>query len=519
MIDGPTPWLSQDLRVFKVVKGQPPPAGVDAFAGSTVTDALSYLSTLLTSFNSRPANDSTHPFNSIPSGYDESSLTLLPTVDGTPQGPPSFNFAIAKVRYVAASQPTPDLLRVFFRTFKTQSTSLDFQQGTTYRSGANFAGDTIALLGISPAKELVSIPYYDAGRVDTTAANTPLTKQLEPTSFQLASSAQPTEQWRFFGCLLDFNQPTARFPAQVAGSPDGPWQAGAQSLQDLIRGLHQCLVAEIAYPLDSIPPGANPGSSENLAQRNLAISGSANPGAVESRTVHHTFEVHQTRPPRRGEEGRSSPRLWGDPDELMIAWGDLPGGSIATLYLNPDDAGQVAKLASNSSAVGRVEALGAQTLRLSTDGVTYVPLPKTTRTIPALLTIELPAGVQAGERYGVVVRQISGLSRQVVGTFELSIPVRNAADLLEPEADALAVLRSIEQGLDSHDRWRPVFARYVEQTAGRVRGFGGDPDAIEPSPYGAPHKPKRPSRRSCLIVALLLLVLVALAILLWLLFG
>jgi hypothetical protein len=42
-----------------------------------------------------------------------------------------------------------------------------------------------------------------------------------------------------------------------------------------------------------------------------------------------------------------------------------------------------------------------------------------------------------------------------------------------------------------------VFKRYVDGVVGRVRGLGGDPTAIEPSPYGAgpPAAPCEPEKR------------------------
>jgi hypothetical protein len=38
--------------------------------------------------------------------------------------------------------------------------------------------------------------------------------------------------------------------------------------------------------------------------------------------------------------------------------------------------------------------------------------------------------------------------------------------------------------IPSDDQWRLVFDRYTGQIAERVRGFGGDPDLVEPSPDG-----------------------------------
>lgn len=56
--------------------------------------------------------------------------------------------------------------------------------------------------------------------------------------------------------------------------------------------------------------------------------------------------------------------------------------------------------------------------------------------------------------------------------------------LLEGETRHLSVLRSISRSIPPGDRWRSVFDRYLAVLAGRVRGFGGNPDAVLPSPDG-----------------------------------
>ena len=48
-------------------------------------------------------------------------------------------------------------------------------------------------------------------------------------------------------------------------------------------------------------------------------------------------------------------------------------------------------------------------------------------------------------------------------------------------------------GIPAENRWHSVFTRYLEQIAGRVRVFGGDP-GILPSPTGDPAKPPKDGR-------------------------
>ena len=103
------------------------------------------------------------------------------------------------------------------------------------------------------------------------------------------------ESVTYFGAWLDFNQTTARFPVNPS-SPIGPWTTGLKSIQELIRGMHQCLVAEVSFAGNPIPAGATPASNDNLAQRNLVIDESANPGEAPTRTVAHTLEIKAPRP-------------------------------------------------------------------------------------------------------------------------------------------------------------------------------------------------------------------------------
>jgi hypothetical protein len=83
--------------------------------------------------------------------------------------------------------------------------------------------------------------------------------------------------------------------------------------------------------------------------------------------------------------------------------------------------------------------------------------------------------------------------RRVLGSFQLSIPVERKHALLGPEERLLSVLRWIAKGIPHHNRWHPVFRRYVKQIAGRLSALGGDPNQILPSPSGdrgAEHPPQ-----------------------------
>jgi hypothetical protein len=72
--------------------------------------------------------------------------------------------------------------------------------------------------------------------------------------------------WRAIARELDIDQSVIRRAL-----------ADSHSVLAAITGQHQCLVAEISYDADPVP-GEAPASSDRLAQRNLAVVSSGNPG-------------------------------------------------------------------------------------------------------------------------------------------------------------------------------------------------------------------------------------------------
>ena len=135
----------------------------------------------------------------------------------------------------------------------------------------------------------------------------------------------------FFGCWLDIDQPATNpnaqlFPAVIFGDAAGPFGGLGPLLpiQSFAKSDHQCLIAEISYDIDPIPTGADPASTDKLAQRNLSFVNVPNPGQPLSRLAPQTFEA---RP--------SPPRLRADrkPDELRLDFSQLPHGCFATVYL------------------------------------------------------------------------------------------------------------------------------------------------------------------------------------------
>jgi hypothetical protein len=315
------------------------------------------------------------------------------------------------------------------------------------------------------------------------------------------------EVYTFFGCWLDINQPYKPdgsdnnvLPGSVPPSnQDGPFNDSfypAITIQEAImRGGHQCLLAEIAFDPYTIPTGEDPSNCDKLGQRNISFSPVGSAQAVT------TFEI---RPTRNGLSAK-------DADELMIDWGTVPKGSTAFIYLPAVSSDTMLSMAARMYPAHKLSRKDANTLQCKTGGITYVPIPPGTDiNYAGLLTIELPGKLPREHTYTVVVRQITRVSgtvqapsskgsrkkkaeaseragigwRRVTGAFQLNIPVKNKETLLIPEERNLSVMRWIGEAIPHQNRWYPVFQRYLQQLGERVIVFGGDPKLVLPSPTG-----------------------------------
>jgi hypothetical protein len=523
ILHGDPPWLSIDLRVFTVRSGE-----ISSFGptmGSDASGAPTFIQQVMDALN--PANSTVRGvFDNLPT--DESSKLFVYPQDNN--GNNVFNFALAKVHYIGLIGAMN--VRVFFRLFQAQTTTgaFDYPPGAEYRRATNSQGQPIPLAGIQ-GSEYVTIPCFANARIDSTANN--MSQQTDGFNIlPFTAHADGSEVDQYFGCWLDINQPTKVngsannvLPITVPPSnTDGPFTDPLYPplpiQQAVLKNLHQCLVAEIAFDPVAIPIGKDPSNWDKLAQRNLAWSDVGSAQAVS------TFEIRPTPATLLAQQS---------PDELMIDWGNLPHGSTAQIYLPAVDIAEVLAMAARTSASHRLTQIDAHTLQSKTGGVSYIPIPPGGGiNYAGLLSIELPAALRRGQTFNVVVRQITnavGLQtpppppppppprvaarrhavaavaasrqiewRRVLGAFQLRIPVGAKDVLLVTEERQLAVLRWIAEAIPPHNRWYLVFRRYLEQIAGRVRVFGGDPIHIQPSPTGTvgstpPHPHPHPDPR------------------------
>jgi hypothetical protein len=568
------PWLSEDLRVFTATPGASPasqyqypvpggPQFVEHSSGVGSFDfngAYTYIQNLLVYLNQTYGNpQGIDPFdptkNIIPQQSTEftadSTVTPFSTIGGNNYN--NYSFAIARVRLTGTqgSAGAATGVRVFFRLWGTQTADTAWDPSYTYLSDDP--------TGLNPHYPLApsddhTLPFF------ATSAQPNFTSPTDP-EFQTGGFTgtgannltitvrQGDSQWSYFGCYLNVN--------------DGSVSVNGVAIPNAFPGgTHHCLVAQIAYPGAPIQTVGTsvptPESGDQLAQRNLQVTTTDNPGPASAHRVPQTFEVKPSgAPPTYGP-------LAGRPDELMIDWGEVPPGSTARIYWPAVSSAEVIQLASWMYGVHPLTAADAYTIEVKTiKGVTYVPIPQGTgEWYAGLFTVDLPQTVRTGQEFNIVVRRIGkrpvrvspapppppppqpvpqvtsktastvashrhpggnilssdpvapahavptemapvkkagddrlAYERYIVGSFQVKIPVSTREAMLPAEETTLAILKARLEALPKTDRWYPVLLRYIAQIAGRVDGLGGDANAVPPSLGG--YLPRPPVRQPC----------------------
>jgi hypothetical protein len=504
-------WLSQDLRVFSAapaINDVPVPGG-PAFGTDSIAGAYGYIQSLLNHLNTNFKNPSgTDPFTSLlpgQAGALTGDSSVAPIAIG-PGFPPvvgaNYNFAIARVRLRGVSGPSgaANGVKVFFRLWSTQSADTDYDPGSTYLSNTNATGLPASPL---PATDSHTIPFFATGNSPNLGDPNNLEYGTAGVNNRTVQIDSGNGAWAYFGCFLNVYDASN----VVNGSP----------VQALLAGTHHCIVAQIAYD-DAPIVNANgvtmsPENSDKLAQRNLQITHSDNPGAVDTHRIPQTFDVRPSRP-----VSQTRGALLDYPDELMINWGNTPEGSTASIYWPQVDTTQVVAMASRLYDTNLLTAPDSSTIQCRvTRGVTYVPIPPGSgENFAGLLTIDLPTTVVRGQVFNIIVRRVTTRQirdqvllasydaaaevvvapdrklmrnwRYVVGTFQIRIPVSGKEVFLFSEENTLAVLKWRLQAMSPSNRWYPVLERYIGYVAARVDGLGGNSAAIEPSLQGVPVK-------------------------------
>ena len=502
-------WLSDDTRVFSVTENEMKFGHSVAASGGPTQ----YIRDVLAAFNA-----GTQDFESIPADEGQAPLELLPQIHGSNV----YNFALARVRM--KTQVAVNDVRVFFRLFTTAISDLSFT-ASNYPTAPG--ASPIALLGRTAAgAEIVSIPFFADGRVETQAGqpgassmvnqpdvpNGPVPGGGTP-QFPVTPPGPANESIHYFGAYLDINSDVHRYPA--APADNGPFPSGdCVSIRDILRGQHQCMVAEVFYGPDPTQPNSTPATSDHLAQRNLLIIETDNPGTRATHTVQHSFDIVLS--PELFERKRSdmllnaslstSPALAMTAmataaatasarafafDELVIFWNNLPPDSEVQVYL-PSLPGEYVVLLRNwRRAPGTVRLVDRNTLALTPiNGVTYLPIPliKDER-IAGLLTVTLPDTVCRGEVYTLDVMHIRSAQELVLGGFRLTIPVRKASQLYQREEGLLEVFEERLVLTPTTNRWYPILTAQVEyqrkraldmaqEAAGDCSDGDGQPDGV-----------------------------------------
>ncbi|HEX6896271.1 MAG TPA: hypothetical protein VF146_13425, partial [Bryobacteraceae bacterium] len=519
-------YLSEDLRVFTVTPGinNAPIAGVPLLpADNTKFDsgaAYNYIQALLAVLNANNA-DATGA-DVFPAFPDQSSALIADSSVSPKSVDPAhptgtrfsnYNFAIARVRL----NGTPNTssvknVRVFFRLFVTETGDTDYRTDWTYPSTFDGAFPRSPLIGVGNPP--VTIPFFATGNYEGNSDH-PINVDYSANS----SNNQPIQigasgkAWAYFGCYLNV------YPTNNT--------IGGQSIQSMLPGTHHCIVAQIAFDdapiVNSNGTNENPSNSDKLAQRNLEITFSDNPGPASAHRIPQTFDTR-----RSVALSATSGDLRDYPDELMIDWGNTPAGATAHIFWPQVNASDVLSLAKKLYSTHQLSAADVNTVHCKVPhGFTYVPIPPGTgENYAGLFTVDLvPGSVVTGQVLSITVRRVTtrradiilagpriaagpagGPSgsllethatavatskkmanwRYVAGSFALSIPVSTPKFMLLGEEDTLAIMKWRLTQMTPANRWYPVLVRYISYLSGRVDGLGGNSISVLPNPEGVP---------------------------------
>ncbi|KAK5948003.1 hypothetical protein OHC33_010987 [Knufia fluminis] len=502
-------WLSQDLRVFSCCPGiNPSPVvgpeapilsprdyiNVDSGAGyQYIKNLLNFLNAGFTS----PTG--TDAFTLLPDQSNAlTEFSLVAPKQENPIAPGTFfanyNFAVGRVRLNGISGGNP--VRVFFRLFTSNHPQTWFLPGTSYLSSPAVPSPPAKPL---VASDMTTIPFFATGNYGSN------------TDYGTGSGSS----WTYFGCFINVYDPGYMLTYSGVTKPLNAW----------LMGGHSCLVAQIAFddaPIVSVSGTlASPMNSDKLAQRNLQISPSDNPGPSDTHLISQTFDVAPTAPPR------ANPGQYMNlPDELMIDWGNTPIDSTASIYWPKLKAADIVMLAKRLYSTHQLHGVEGDPNSIEitvSGGFTYIPIPFGEAShIAGLLSTQLPLDIVRGQEFLITVRRIATRCyasndvprltqplrsqdsdgnfaaqdgpvggpiirainwRYTPGIFAIKVPVRVPAEMLPIERDSQAIIAWRLNQLSQTDRWYKVIRRYLEYINRRVDALGGHCYPVIPSAH------------------------------------
>ncbi len=529
----PQYYLSQDLRVFTIN----PTMNNQTFVGEpfkfqsgspTVLDpaaAYAYIQKVITSLNQKYGY--LNPIYTPPDTNVSDPLdSLLPDQNGALEGDSlvnpktgsnfNYSFAIARVRLKGSSglANAASDVKVFFRVLTTQTFDTDFINSTsawtsadpqvTYPSAGPLLNPTSPQQGTDKNGNAngCSLPFFATANYDDSPTDY-ATNGANNHTIEIPSGQDYA--WAFYGCFLNVNDATNKY----AGQSVQHWFVGAA---------HSCLVAQIAYQYAPIENEngviESPENSDKLAQRNLQVTTSGNPGFPATHRVPQTIDVRPSQAPQ--SSARYS--ILSYPDEMMIDWGKTPHGSVASIYWPGVSAASVLQLARQLYPAQTLTAADANTVQCQVaSSVTYIPIPPGAGgSFAGLLTVDLPSTVRYGNEFDIVVRRITTKQlvqppppnklaqpqgaratkgdqlswRYITGSFLARISVQQESKILPADENLLAILKWRLGLIDPSNRWYLVLLRYISYLSGRINGMGGNASGIPPSANGYPaHHP------------------------------
>jgi len=512
-------WLSEDLRVFTVTPGtnatpvtQPgnPGPTLNTVNKNTWNTAAgyTYIKQLLTYLNNNFSSPSgTDPFaallpNQSNAFQEDASLVTPFSIDPANPNPgqpefANYNFAIARVRLEGTSAGIP--VKCFFRLFTSNSPNTDYAPSTSYAVDS-VSGDPVV------APDQSSIPFFASGDYESNSDSTKQTDYAASgANARINTNAGST--WMYFGCYINVYPTTNTLTINSTTKAVSAW----------LNGGHQCLVAEISYPpapiIQVAGVTASPINCDKLAQRNLQVTLSDNPGPASTHLIPQTFDTRAT----VMVPGATMP------DELMIDWGNTPPNSIARIYWPALLATEVVALAKKfyPSHQLRLDSEGdPNTVEVTVPvGYTFIPIAiRATDDVffAGLLTVQLPQGITVGQDFLLSIRRVgtrpferiestskaikasiaptsstagtvisADTYRFTVGSFALRIPVTTPDNIIPGDRDLQAIIAWRLNQLSTGDRWYPVLVRYLSYITSRIDGLGAGKLPVVPGPWGA----------------------------------